>query len=129
VRRGGSKNALATAVAWRDQQLAKAKVLTQCEFHQIKRSSNSSGEVGVLFIRTKLQPQGMWQTRLKLPDGKPPTRSFAVKKFGYDEAYRRAVAARKELLELVPDKPFLRSPTAWQFEAPKLPSRINGTKS
>ena len=63
----------------------------------------------------------MWQARLKFSDGKQPTRSFAVKKFGYREAYRCAVAARQQLLELVADKPFLRSPTAWQFEARKGP--------
>jgi hypothetical protein len=42
VRRGGSRKALAAAIAWRDQQLAKAKALSKREFHQIKRSSNSS---------------------------------------------------------------------------------------
>ena len=115
--RGGSKKALAAAIAWRDEQLAKAKALSKREFHQIERSSNSSGAVGVLFLRTRLQPQGMWQARVKLPDGKQPTRSFAVQKFGYKEAYRRAVAARQQLLELVADRPFLHSPTARGFEA------------
>jgi hypothetical protein len=54
----------------------------------------------------------MWQARLKLPDDKQPTRSFAVKKFGYDGAYWAARgSARKQLLQLA-DKPLLCSPTA-----------------
>jgi hypothetical protein len=53
VRRSGSQNALAAAIVWRDRQLAKAKALSKREFHQIKRSSNSSGAVGVLFLRTR----------------------------------------------------------------------------
>jgi hypothetical protein len=66
----------------------------------------------------------MWQARLKLLDGRQPTRSSAVKKFGNEEAYRRAVAARQQLLELVADKPFLHSPTAWRFEAQNKPLRL-----
>ena len=52
-----------------------------------------------------------------------------MKKFGYKGAYRRAVAARQQLLELVADKLFLRSPTAWQFEARKEAPRVNGKRS
>jgi hypothetical protein len=119
VRRGESKNALAAAIAWRDAQLAKVKAMSKREFHQIAKSSNSSGAVGVLFIRSKEQPRGMWQARIKLPNGKQPTRSFAVKKFGYEEAYRRAIAARQQLLELISDDTYLRSAVARQFEARK----------
>jgi hypothetical protein len=128
LRRGGSKKALSAAIAWHDKQLAKVEVLSKRQYHQLKRSSNSSGEVGVLFLRSRLQPQGMWQARLKLPNGKQPTRSFAVRKFGYEEAFRRAVAARQQLLELVADGAYLQSPVARQFEAQKRSPRVNGSR-
>jgi hypothetical protein len=84
---------------------------------------------GVLFLRSRLQPLGMWQARLKLPNGRQPTRSFAVQKFAHEEAYRRAVAAWQQLLELVADETFLHPPTARKVEARKKSSRINGREA
>lgn len=109
---GGSKKALVAAIEWRDSKLAKTRVLSKREFHQLVRTNNQSGVPGVQFIQPKIQPQGSWQARLKLPDGKEVTRTFAVLKYGYEDAFKLAVEARKELLGLVENKPYLHHPTA-----------------
>ena len=44
---GGKDAALRAAIAWRDEELAKVKVLGVLEFCQHKRSNNSSGVPGV----------------------------------------------------------------------------------
>ncbi|MCW5596564.1 MAG: AP2 domain-containing protein [Rhodocyclaceae bacterium] len=100
---GGSKKALAAAVEWRDSKLTKTHALSKREFHQLVRTNNQSGVAGVQFICPSRQPLGSWQARLKLPDGKELTRTFAVKRYGYDEAFRLAVDARQELLETIED--------------------------
>lgn len=113
---GGSKKALAAAIFWRDSQLTKTQSLSKREFHQLVRSNNQSGVPGVQFIQPKNQPQGSWQARLKLPHGKEMTRTFAVGRYGFDVAFRLAVEARKELLGLIEDRPFLIHPTAKRYE-------------
>ena len=115
MRRGGSENALAAAIAWRDEQLAAIKALTKREFCQIKRTSNQSGVPGVHFIRPKNHPQGCWAARLKLPDGRQRTKTFSVRKYGESRAFELAVEARSQLLDLVEDKPFLRDQVATKF--------------
>jgi len=47
---GGSKQAKRAAITWRNRQLARRRVITVREFRQIPRTSNSSGEPGVLFV-------------------------------------------------------------------------------
>lgn len=113
---GGAKRALAAAIEWRDRQLARTQALSKREFHQLVRTNNQSGMPGVQFIQPKNQPLGSWQARLKLPDGKEKTRTFAVGKYGFDEAFRMAAEARKELLDRIEDGPFLQHPTARRFE-------------
>jgi hypothetical protein len=54
---GGSQKALAAAIAWRDEQLVKINALYKREFHQIERSSNSGGAVGVLFSERGCNPE------------------------------------------------------------------------
>lgn len=117
---GGSKKALAAAIGWRDDRFAKTMALGKREFHQLVRANNQSGVPGVQFIQPKNQPQGSWQARLKLPDGKELTRTFAVKRYGYDEAFRLAVKARQKLLETIEDKPYLLHPTAKRYEAKRI---------
>lgn len=117
---GGSRKALAAAIQWRDSQLAKTQALSKREFHQLIRTNNQSGVPGVQFIQPKTQPQGSWQARLKLPDGKEMTRTFAVGRFGFDEAFRMAVEAREELLGQIEDKPYLLHPTAKRYEARRI---------
>lgn len=117
LHRGGPEKSLAAAIAWRDTQLAKIKALDMREFRQLLRATNTSGVPGVQFIRPKNQPLGSWQARLKLPDGKERTRTFAVGKHGHDGAFALAVAARAEFLAEVEDAPFLHHPAARAFEA------------
>ncbi|MPZ43028.1 MAG: hypothetical protein GEV05_06450 [Betaproteobacteria bacterium] len=117
LRCGGSKKALAAAIAWRDRVLARTRTLAKREFHQLVRSSNTSGVPGVHFIRPYNQPQGSWQARLKRPDGKQITRTFAVCKYGERGAFERAVQARAEFLALVDDQPYVYHPTAKKFAA------------
>lgn len=104
---GGSKEAKAAAIAWRDEQLAAIKALTLIEFHQQKRSNNVSGVPGVYFQKTPAQPLGFWQANIKTNDGMRAAKSFSVRKFGDREAFRLAVAARSELLDKVEDRPYL----------------------
>jgi hypothetical protein len=85
-------------------------VLTKREFRQIVRSDNTSGALGVIFVKSKNSPQGAWQARMRLPDGKLLTRGFSVRRYGEREAFDRAVAARKEFLRLIADSPYLHSP-------------------
>lgn len=104
---GGSKNAKAAAIAWRDAQLASIKALTMIDFHQQKRSNNVSGVPGVHFHKIPAQPLGFWQANIKSSDGKRVAKSFSVRKFGEREAFRLAVAARSELLAKVENRPYL----------------------
>lgn len=45
---GGSMQARAVAIAWRDEQIAQAEVMTLRDFHAQRRSNNTSGVPGVL---------------------------------------------------------------------------------
>lgn len=115
VRRGGPEKSLAAAIAWRDEQLAKVKALGMREFCRLLRTDNSSGVPGVLFVRPRNQPEGSWQARLRLPDGRVLTKAFSVKKYGEREAFRLAVDARNALLDTVEDRPFVVHPLAKAF--------------
>ena len=52
-----------------------------------------------------------------MPDGKELARTFSVKRYGYEGAFKLAVKARQELLETIEDKPYLIHPTAKKYEA------------
>ncbi len=109
---GGSKQAKAQAVAWRDAQLAKIEALTLLDLHKQKRPNNISGVPGVHFHKTSRQPLGFWQAKIRLHDGKTFAKGFSVLKYGQQEAFRLAVAARSELLEKVESRAFLHHPVA-----------------
>ncbi len=104
---GGSKEAKAAAIAWRDAQLTNLSALTLVEFHAQRRSNNQSGVPGVHFHKTTRQPLGFWQAKIKAGGGKSVTKSFSVRQHGDQEARRLAVAARSELLAAVENRPFL----------------------
>lgn len=112
---GGSTEAKAAAIAWRDEQLAAIKALTLVDFHQQKRSNNLSGVPGVHFHKTPAQPVGFWQANIKTNDGKRAAKSFSVRKYGEREAFRLAVAARSELLAKVENRPYLYHAVAKRF--------------
>ena len=115
VRRGGPEKSLADAIAWRDEQLAKVTALGKRDFCRLRRTNNSSGVAGVQFIQQVNQPEGSWQARLKLPDGRQLTKAFSVKKYGEREAFRLAVDARNAFLESIEDTPFVNHPLAKEF--------------
>ena len=115
---GGSKKTVAAAIAWRDRTLARVATLSMREFCRQKRSNNTSGVPGVHFLKTERQPMGLWQARIKLPDGRKVHRSFSVRRFGSKQAFKKAVAARKELLLLVDESPYIKHPTAKRFLRP-----------
>ena len=105
---GGSRKALAAAVAWRDNAMAAAPVIRLRDFCKIKRSNNTGGVPGVFFLRTNRQPLGIWQARIWLTGGSKIHRSFSVRDFGSSKAKRRTIAARRTLLRLVDGERFLR---------------------
>ena len=112
---GSSQKAKAEAIAWRDEQLQKANILTFSEFHQQRRSNNRSGVPGVHFHRTPQQPRGYWQAAIRFQNGKRIARSFSVRKFGRREAFARAVTARADLLAMIEDRPYLYNAVAKRF--------------
>jgi len=112
LKHGGAKKALAAATAWRDRQLRRAEVLTVREFHEHRRSNNTSGIPGVHFLKTPRQPRGAWQAKIKLSNGRKLTKSFSVRRFGARGAFQRAAAARAQMLELVAERPYLYNTTA-----------------
>jgi hypothetical protein len=116
---GGSKEAKAAAIAWRDAQLAKLKALTLVEFHERQRSNNASGATGVHFHKTARQPLGFWQAKIRIHDGKSRAKAFSVRLHGYEEAFRLAVAARAELLEQVENRLYLNHPVAKRLSRQK----------
>jgi hypothetical protein len=109
---GGSEAALTAAIQWRDKCLAEKRVCTLLEFHSTLRSNNTSGVAGVTYLKSEKQPLGIWQAKISLRDGRRLCRQFSVRKFGYEEAFARAVAARSEFLKLVADQPYVLDPTA-----------------
>ena len=125
LKHGSSKNALAAAIAWRDRQLATVKVLTYREICAYRRSNYRSGVAGVHFLKTRRQPRGAWQAKIKLPDGRKITKSFAVMKFGRREAFKLAAAARERMLKLVGERPYLYDITAKKFAARSAAKKIS----
>lgn len=116
--RGLSKKAaLAGAIAWRDRQLSRVRALSKREFCQIVRKSNHSGVPGVYFLHPKSHRRGVWQAQVRMPGGDKLTRTFSVHKYGNMPAFERAVTARKRMLKLVEDKPYLSHVTAKAFDA------------
>ena len=114
---GGSMQARAAAIAWRDEQIAQSEVMTLRDFHAQRRSNNTSGVPGVHLVKSARQPDGAWQAQVTLPDGHTVHRSFSIRKFGHTEAFDLAVKARTKLLELVDDRAYLKHPAGKQMAA------------
>ena len=117
LRYGGKRKALAAARAWRDRRLSRTRVLGLREFNALRCSNNTSGVPGVHFLKSRRQPLGYWQARVKLPDGRKIHRSFSVRRLGGRRAFQLAVAARRELLLRVENRPYLYDRTAKKFAA------------
>jgi hypothetical protein len=121
---GGSKKALAAAMDLRDRTLARVAAYTKRQYCEVPKSHNTSGATGVHFLRSPTQPLGWWQARIKLPSGKSPTKSLSARKFGYNQAHKRAVEARAELVLLIDDAPHVYHPHAKRLEATQ--QRVGG---
>lgn len=93
---GGLDAALQAAVAFRDEVNQKFPPLTKREQCAVLRSSNTSGIPGVFRTTT-----GEWKARILFADGSCKTRQFSIQRYGEEEAWRKAVQARAELLALV----------------------------
>lgn len=114
---GGLGAALEAAITWRNRWLVTTPVFTLREFHTRLRSNNTSGVPGVTFLRPSNQPDGLWQAKISLADGRRFSRKFSVRKFGEAEAFARAVAARSEFLAAIPEKPYVVDPIAKRLSA------------
>jgi hypothetical protein len=117
LKHDGSKKALEAAIAWHDKKLAETNILTYREFRQQKRSNNTSGVPGVHFLAPAAMPEGIWQAKIKPRCGKAVHKTFSVRRFGYQEAFKRAVAARNAMLQMLEDRPYIKHPTARRFNA------------
>ena len=93
---GGMDQALQAAIAFRDEVNQRFPPLTKREKCAVLRSNNTSGVPGVYLTTT-----GEWVARVFLGDGRRKTRRFSIRLLGEDEARRRAIQARAELLSLV----------------------------
>ena len=67
------------------------------------------------FLTPPVQPEGIWQAKLKLADGTCTTKTFSVRKHGERKAFGLAVAARREMLERAQDRPYLYDPLAMRM--------------
>lgn len=93
---GDMEQALQAAIAFRDQVNQEYAPFTKQEFCATLRSNNTSGVPGVFVTR-----DGYWKAMRQFPDGSIKSRQFAISKYGAEDAYRRAVAARHELLRMI----------------------------
>jgi hypothetical protein len=101
---GGKKKALGAAREFRDQLVAKHPPLSRRDYCSILRRNNRSGLAGVSFhtevIDTERGPveRRFWIARLPLEPWRTKLAKFSVAKYGPEEAFRRAVKARKAAL-------------------------------
>jgi hypothetical protein len=109
---GGSAAALMAAIAWRNKLVGEEPVFTLREFHDLVRSNNTSGIPGVTFIRPSKQQDGVWQAKLSRADGHRLCRMYSVRKFGFEEAFALAAAARLEFIASLPEQSYLVHPIA-----------------
>ena len=94
-RYGGVHEALQAAIAFRDQINSELPPLTKQEFCATIRSTNTSGVPGVYRLRGD---GGRWAAIIHLADGRTRKQSFAIARYGEQEAFRLAVEARQRLL-------------------------------
>ncbi len=96
LKHGGTEAALAKAVAFRDQVLQEMTPYTCQEQRAIVRKSNTTGIPGLHYVKSASGCE-TWIARIRLPNGKNKTRSFAVSKYG-DKARDMAIMSRMDML-------------------------------
>jgi hypothetical protein len=104
---GNAKAALQAARAWRDRMASELKLETKQEFSVRVRPDNTSGCAGV-YLKHQIVRRGDWSAeylhwQAQAPQGLKPfrSRSFSVARYGFDQAYTLAVAARAEFVTQV----------------------------
>ncbi len=104
---GGKHKALRAAKQYRAEVLAKHPPLSRRAYCSILRRNNRSGLAGVSFhaevIETGHGPveRRFWIARLPLEPWRTKLVKFSVAKYGAEEAFRRAVKARLDALQVV----------------------------
>lgn len=97
---GGREMALEKAKAWRDEIVSAHPVKSKLDMARQMRPNNTSGTPGVYRRKAVRKKRGKtyvsyyWQAIA--PGRANDTRSFSIKVYGEDGAYRKAVDARKE---------------------------------
>ena len=99
---GGKRKALQAAKKHRDTLETRLKAYSSKELARKERSNNTSGTVGVRLAveadpRWPSNPEyEYWIAQWSPRKGVRRTKRFSVEKYGYDEAYRLAVKARRQ---------------------------------
>ena len=105
---GGKRKALQLAKQYRDQLVAKYPPLTRKEHATALRKNNKSGVTGVCrFASSYFLKDGTerfswyWEAIWPTTPGEHESVRFSVNRFGEEEAFRRACAARRKGLKKV----------------------------
>lgn len=99
---GSKKKSLDAARIVRDELEAELKTYSSKDLAKRERSNNTSGITGVRLVeesdpRWESKPTYQyWVAQWSPSKGVRKTKRFSVEKYGYDEAYRLAVKARKQ---------------------------------
>lgn len=97
---GGQDAALAAAIAWRDDIFRNLKLPTASAMLTSVHANNSSTVVGVFVIdANEARTRGHWVARAPKKKGaSQKSRRFSVAKYGWTQAFERAVQARAEFV-------------------------------
>lgn len=102
---GGRDSSLAEAKAWRDHVSRSMPCVTRAALSQLIRRHNTSGYPGAYLMASKRKTEKgerkhwMWQARTPQEVVPARTKSFSISRYGDDEAFALAVAARQEFVE------------------------------
>jgi hypothetical protein len=99
---GGKENAYHAALEWRDAQLDALGIPKDSnapffprQFQTVSQRNKRTGLVGVSY-HLPGKNYGAYFSAKWRENGTPRTRSFAISKYGYEEAFQRAIAYRRE---------------------------------
>lgn len=102
---GGRDGSFAAAQAFRDEVIARNPPFSMREYSNIVKKNNRSGVVGVCRYcasETRDLPgekqRWFWVASWPLPDGRRKRVKFSIKKYGDEQAFRLALAARASAL-------------------------------
>ena len=101
---GGKRYALDAAELYRNRLIARLRPMTRREVCQIVKKNNRSGISGVTrvdameTVRGRPRRRRYWLAQWPIGSGKAKTRKFSISQYGEQEAFRRAVQARRKAL-------------------------------